>query len=158
MRPPMLNRPNRPFRPLFGKNGFDDSRAKRPYSFLDISWKKIWLFKKSIIRESSIFLSKKTGFIQNRVTERKFDISSDFDLTSALFMLGRIIRFSSFFDLTICFSMLEKNPPLFFVFRLDISILPHFEHNLKNLYFYRIKSDKYRYFFDNRLAINELCA
>jgi len=73
-------------------------------------------------------------------------------------MLGRIIRFSSPFDLIICFSMLGKNNRYFFAFRLDISLLPHFEQNQKNIYFYRIKSDKYRYFFDNRLAINELCA
>ena len=50
--------------------------------------------------------------------------------------------------------MLKKNLSLFFGFRLDISLLPHFEQNPMNLYFYRIKSEKYRYFFDNRLAIN----
>ena len=150
----MLNRQNRPVWPLFGKIGFDDGGAKRPNSFLDISWKKIWLFEKSIIKDSSIFLSKKTGFIQNSITESFSDISSDFDLTSSLFMLGRIIRFSSLFDLTNCFSMLGKNNPFFFGFRLDISLLPHFEHKHRNLYFYRIKSEKYRYFFDTRLAIN----
>ena len=154
----MLNRPKRHNRPLFGKIGFDDGGAKRPNSFLDISRKKIWLFGKSIIKESSIFLPKKTGFIQNRVTESFSDISSDFGLTSALFMLGRIIRFSSLFDLTICFSMLGKNNRYFSALWLDISLLPHFKQKQKNLCFYRIKSEKYRYFFDNRLAINELCA
>jgi len=71
---------------------------------------------KSIIKESSIFLPKRTGFYRNRVTERIFDYSSLFRLTSSFSTLGRIFDISSKIDLLFRFSMLGKNKCYFFVF------------------------------------------
>jgi len=85
-------------------------------SFFDISCYFACFSEKSIIKESSIFLPKMTGFYRNRITERIIDKSSLFRLTSSFPMLGRIFDKSSVFDLLFRFSMLEKNNRYFFTF------------------------------------------
>ena len=55
----MLNRQNRPFWPLFGKIGFDEGGAKRPYSFLDISRKRFDFSEKASSKNLRYFFRKR---------------------------------------------------------------------------------------------------